>query len=225
MRAALLVAALALVAAGCGDDDTGRDGGPDAGPATSLERPTAIPAADGPVTTGLVTVLDDGGGAELCLGPVALSHPPQCSGTPLVGWDWAEHPEGVETAGRTRWAEFAVTGTFDGTALTPTEVVPAALHDPPAPSATPSTPSTPSPPCAASGQADCDPTPAELDDERVAQLQQEASDVPGFLGSMVVGGVVTVDVVHDDGTLQAWADQEWGEGTVVVVSALRPVAG
>ena len=30
-----------------------------------------------------------------------------------------------------------------------------------------------------------------------------------------------VNVVHDDGTVQAWADAAFGAGTVVVTSALR----
>jgi hypothetical protein len=33
-------------------------------------------------------------------------------------------------------------------------------------------------------------------------------------------GHVLVDVVHDDGSLQAWCDEEYGEGVVLVTSAL-----
>jgi len=34
-------------------------------------------------------------------------------------------------------------------------------------------------------------------------------------------GPVYVDVVHDDGSLQAWADTSFGAGAVRVTSALR----
>ena len=79
------------------------------------------------VTTGFpVTVIDDGDGAELCLGGVAESLPPQCSGPRLLGWSWEDQAGRFEEAGGTRWGDFVVTGTFDGEDLSPTEVVPAA---------------------------------------------------------------------------------------------------
>ena len=34
--------------------------------------------------------------------------------------------------------------------------------------------------------------------------------------------LVVVDVVHDDGSIQDWADQTYGEGLVFVHSALQP---
>ena len=37
---------------------------------------------------------------------------------------------------------------------------------------------------------------------------------------MTYDGYVSVDVVHDDGSLQAWADETYGEGVVVITSAL-----
>lgn len=92
------------------------------------EFPTAVPAADGEVATnGLVTVLDDGDGPELCTF-VAESLPPQCSGTPMSGWDWAAHPEHDDQSG-TKWGLFALTGTFDGTTFAITDAIPAALYD------------------------------------------------------------------------------------------------
>lgn len=79
-------------------------------------------------TDGLATVLDDGDGPELCLGPVAQSLPPQCSGLPMTGWDWADHPEHEEAAG-VRWGSFAVSGTWDGETFAATDATPAALYD------------------------------------------------------------------------------------------------
>lgn len=74
-------------------------------------------------TAGVVTVLDDGDGPELCLGGVAESLPPQCGGPALVGWDWADHEGDFEEVRGTRWGDFQVVGTYDGAQLTVTEVV------------------------------------------------------------------------------------------------------
>jgi hypothetical protein len=67
------------------------------------------------------TVLDDGDGPELCLGPIMTSLPPQCGGPKLAGWDWAR-VESQQRAG-TRWTgpDYVVTGTYDGTTFTLTE--------------------------------------------------------------------------------------------------------
>ena len=74
MRIALrvAVASLILTASGCGSDEA-----VDPGSGGDLTKPTAIPAASGPVT-GLGTVIG-GDSPELCLGAVAESWPPQCS--------------------------------------------------------------------------------------------------------------------------------------------------
>lgn len=127
--AALLVGG---VLSGCGDER--RDGIEDhdtltGGSSTPVDtpvpkQPTQVPAAPGLVLGG-ATVLDDGDGAELCLGGVAESLPPQCGGPPLIGWDWADHEGDFEEASGVKWGDFVVTGTFDGTSVTPTEVVPA----------------------------------------------------------------------------------------------------
>ncbi|WP_137843584.1 hypothetical protein [Microbacterium sp. 2FI] len=72
-----------------------------------------------------VTVLDDGDGAELCLGGVLESLPPQCGGPLLVGWDWSDVEGAYEEESGTRWGSFVVTGTYDSAAdeFTPTDVV------------------------------------------------------------------------------------------------------
>jgi hypothetical protein len=129
-----LVAAAAVLLVGslaaCSNEaDRAIDAAASDSPATPVSSPTAVPKASGDVRTRIPTmVLDDGDGAELCLGGVAESFPPQCGGPRLIGWDWSEHPE-HETARGVRWGEFAVQGTFDGTAITPSLVTPAAADD------------------------------------------------------------------------------------------------
>jgi len=50
---------------------------------------------------GVGTVLDDGDGPELRLGGVAESLPPQCGGTKVLGWDWADIEDQESLAGTT----------------------------------------------------------------------------------------------------------------------------
>ena len=59
-------------------------------------------------------------GPQLCLGGVAESYPPQCSGPDVVGWRWDE-VDGEEAAGGTTWGDFSVVGTWDGDQLTLTQ--------------------------------------------------------------------------------------------------------
>jgi len=63
-----------------------------------------------------VVVLDDGHGAQLCVGGVAASLPPQCGGPELVGWDWADHEGEYEQQAGIRWGDFVVTGRYDASA-------------------------------------------------------------------------------------------------------------
>ena len=51
-------------------------------------------------------------GPEMCNG-VRESLPPQCSGVPIRGWNWAS-VEGAESLNGTTWGRWHVTGTFDG---------------------------------------------------------------------------------------------------------------
>ncbi len=65
-------------------------------------------------------VLEDAShGPQMC-GSIMLSYPPQCGGPDLVGWSWA----GVkhESADQARWGDYRITGRFDGTKFTVTEV-------------------------------------------------------------------------------------------------------
>jgi hypothetical protein len=108
-----------VMVAGCGDQTTRVD------PGTAAEPPQTEPATSAGVMTTRypVMVIDDGDAAELCLGGVMESLPPQCSGPELVGWDWADHDGHYEESGGVRWGEFKVTGTFDGTEVTVTDAV------------------------------------------------------------------------------------------------------
>src|SRR5690349_6784511 len=62
----------------------------DAPPGASLGSLWPAPPTGEVVAQG--TVLDMEGKAELCLGAVAESYPPQCSGLPITNWSW----DGVE---------------------------------------------------------------------------------------------------------------------------------
>ncbi len=212
-----MITVVLLLLAGCG---TGSGGSAPQSGRPSSPMPTAVPAAPGEVRTrGVVTVLDDGR-PELCLGPVAESWPPQCSGPPVLGWDWkqerlrlgqpGEAPgQQHERAGAVRWGQYALTGRWDGTAFTVTASVPAALYEESA---------EPTPGPTADSPASSRPS-AELE----AIARRLGRRLPGALASYVENGRVTVDVIYDDGSLQAWAEEEYGAGTVTVRSMLLDV--
>ena len=105
-----------------------------------------------------------------------------------------------------------MTGTFDGTTLTVRDAVPAALHDPGPLPAEPT-------PCEDLATADCD-GPTE---PRIAEIREELTSLPGMLTIVPSRFVVHADVVYDDGSLQAWADEAYGDGVVVIGSALEPL--
>lgn len=199
MKALLALAAVLLVAAcGTADGSTANDPGGD-------PRPTAIPAAPGPVSTrNIVTVMDSDGSPELCLGPVAESWPPQCGGPTIEGWDWSEHQGAYEKSMAIRWGQFLVTGDWDGTRFTYRSAIAAAVYDP---------------------MAQPEPTyPSPAVQHSRPELEQIASevgkDLPGAQGAYVHDGQVLADVVYDDGSLQAWVDQTYGENVVVLTSML-----
>lgn len=211
---ATLVAALLLAApllAACGDDvaDTATD--PAGSGGSGLERPTEVPAAPGKVrSANLATVMDTGplesGTVELCLGPIAESYPPQCSGPEITNWDWADHDGMFEQQGEVCWGTFAVTGTWDGTSFTLDEAIPGALYDPMFEEPSP----LPEPSKAYSA--------SELE-----AMSEDLGGLPGAQGVYADDGHVLVDVVYDDGSIQDWADEEYGDHVVVVAPALVDV--
>jgi hypothetical protein len=206
MRTALALAALLLVTAcGSGAGTTGTDPGDPGGTA----GPTAIPAAPGTVRTRTVATVMDTGSPELCLGAVAESWPPRCSGLPIDGWDWSQHEGMYQKSGSTRWGQFVVSGTWDGSTFTYADAIAAAVYDPMA-DPTPTYP----PPSVEPGHA---------------ELQEIADrlgrDLPGALSARVDSQRVLVDVVYDDGSLQHHVDREYGEGVVALVPALVESGG
>lgn len=297
----LLVAGLTtlLAASACGTDSGPAPEAADPTVATPTVMPTEIPEPAGEVVA-VTTVLDDGDGAELCLGGVAQSLPPQCGGPQLLGWDWADVDDDFEDVDGVRWGDFAVTGTFDGTDLTVSSVVPAdeyelpeAAEEPEPDFSTPCgepaggwvvDPATTTEEAQQSairvahrlptfGQlwvdhstnpvADEEPDGLEwelamsdpqyvilnvavTDDlagaesairevwggplcvseavmagEDLRRIGRENGELPGVLSWGGESYPLDVHVTFDDGTLQAWVDQEYGEGVVVVSSALR----
>ena len=109
-----VVVPLGLVLAGCGDLDTSsRPGSPSTSPASASSS-----AAAAPELVGTGTVLQEPGRrAVLCLGGVAESLPPQCSGLPITDWDWRE-VVGEERAGGAIFGDYVVAGTYDGERFT-----------------------------------------------------------------------------------------------------------
>jgi hypothetical protein len=302
------VALAALLLAACGTQSSDPEAGAGDDPstpvvtptATPTEKPTEVPAAEGEVTTGgPVTVLDDGRGAEACLGGVLQSLPPQCGGPALVGWEWADHEGDFDERGDTRWGEFVITGIFDGQDITPTDVLPAKDWEP---VETPDEEDPLGTPCPepAGGWQPVDPgtttnealdqaiaranglpgfsqvwvdqsinpasseepgglewelrlndpkllvlnvavtedvagaeaavrevwggalcvSEAPYTDRELARIQDEMLDLPGMHASDHDLDGVNVWVTYDDGSLQAWVDQEYGPGVVEVSSAL-----
>lgn len=179
----------------------------DAAPGASLESLSPAPP-EGEVV-GVGTVMDVAGAVELCLGPVAESYPPQCSGVPLEGWTW-NAVDGAETSGETTWGAYAVQGTYDGETMSVTQPpVMLALYDP---------------------MMIEDPTggePGSTDEATLLGIQEELPSALGdaYLGSTPQDRRLWVDVVWDDGTWQRAADDDYGADVVVIRSALREAAG
>jgi hypothetical protein len=253
-------------------DPSGSDGSAAAAPSDGA--PTPVP--DGEVRTqGLVMVLDDGDGPEMCLGGVAESYPPQCGGPALTDFDWGD--VGFEEASGVKWGSYALTGTFDGTAFTVTDAIPAALYD-------------------VMAEPEQDPLAAACDDATTTDTAKAtpedmdatlaaASALPTYATAWLTGNTINVavtedaegaeaelrrtwggmlcvttverteadlntinqelqaelgeqlltsgsfapdsldaQVVFDDGSIQDWADETYGEGLVRISSALVPTA-
>lgn len=214
----IAAAALTFALAGCATAGSAPDA--PASPGAS-ESPTA-PAA--PVTTGadaqarlaelpmpsatepvlaVGTVLEQDGGSIICVGGVAESAPPQCSGLELVGWDWAAF-EHAETGG-VRWAQgVAIEGSYDAEAQTFTP--------------------TGEPMSAAAIQLPAIEVPeGDLDEATIAAVQEDlwSLERPDFLSSGGERGLLMLNVAFDDGSMQAALDDIYGPGVVFVVPALR----
>lgn len=206
MRSFVALAALLLTLTACGSDGEPTAVDPGGAPSSdgAGEMPSEAPVPAGDVRTRDLATVMDTGTPELCLGPVAESYPPQCGGPAITNWDWKTHGQKMfEQQGETRWGTYAVTGRWDGTAFEVADTVPGALYDPAmvAPSPTP-TPAT------------------SYSEQELTGIQETVQGLPGAQGAYVSDGHVLVDVMYDDGTLQAWADEEYGAAVVVVGSLL-----
>lgn len=210
-RSVVTLSVAALLVSGCASTvgpDNGAVGG-DGLQITPEAPPAAIPA-EGEVL-GQGTVLQvEGEAVAFCLGAVAESYPPQCSGPEIAGWDWAS-VDGHESANGVMWGTYAVQGTWDGEQLTITQPpIMLALYDPmmiPDPLRDPSN-------VGATSEAD------------LLQIQTELHEA-GTVEVLVSGpenGYLFATVVYDDGQVQRYFDELYGSDVVVVESALRPVA-
>jgi hypothetical protein len=102
----LLLAAIALLLAGCAASDPGGD------------VPARSAAAQERRYQATATVLESPDhGPELCLGIVLASFPPQCGGLPIPNWRW-DQVEGEQTAAGTTWGRYQLVGTYDGASFT-----------------------------------------------------------------------------------------------------------
>jgi hypothetical protein len=200
LRAAPLLLAITLLA-GCTTTTPGSGGVP---------LPDPNPAADGAVR-GQGTVIQVGDAEpELCLGAIAESYPPQCSGPVIEGWDWAA-VELQETSGDVTWGAYAVVGLWDGERFELTEQpIPLGLYDPaaqdPDPRLDPATPGAG--------------TEVELQGIQAELLESAAFDQ---LSSWNENGYLFVTVIYDDGSLQEYVDERFGPDLVAILPALSRV--
>jgi hypothetical protein len=68
-------------------------------------------------------------------------------------------------------------------------------------------------------------SPARYTETELNEVSLELQELPGVLSTSAADDVVRADVLYDDGSLQSWADAEYGEGRVEITSALQPVEG
>jgi hypothetical protein len=65
------------------------------------------------------------------------------------------------------------------------------------------------------------PTPqSEYTEAELADIAEGLGELPGAQSFYADRAYARVDVVYDDGSLQAWADDTYGAGVVVVTSML-----
>ena len=201
----LVVVAVSIIAlSGCAAD-VSRGGSP----GSDVPPSSPVAPASGEVFAQ-ATVLQVGSELpQLCLGPIAESYPPQCSGPEVVGWDWTSTDQSEEASG-VIWGAYAVQGTWDGSRLTVTQPpIPLSLFDPmvdPDPYLDPSN----------AGR-----TSDDLLDEMMNSVANLS--LPGFVGAWKMNGYLFVDVVHDVQPAQSILDMRYGPGVAVVRPALKPI--
>lgn len=183
------------------------------GACSTPARPGAQPPAGIPApgeVLGQGTVIQIGDSApQFCLGPVAESYPPQCSGPAIAGWDW-RGLQGVETSGDVTWGGYAVQGTWDGTRFTVTSPpMWLALYDP-----------------IRIVDPQREPENAGMTTQRrLLAIQDElatAGEVQPLM-SWIENGYLFATYVYDDGDIQRHLDATYGADVVLVRPALRDV--
>ena len=139
----------------------------------------------------------------LCVGAVAESAPPQCSGPVLVGWDWDAFDH--EETGGVRWVQgVAIEGTYDAEAQTFT--------------------ATGEPMSAAAITMPAIEVPeGDLSEERIQEICDRlmAMGREDLFSAWGDRGTAVVQVLYDDGSMQEALDAAYGEGAVFVISAMR----
>lgn len=170
-------------------------------------------AADGEVI-GQGTVLQLADAApQFCLGAIAESYPPQCSGPEVVGWDW-EAIQGSELSGDVTWGSYAVQGTWDGTRFTVTAPpILLALYDP-----------------IRIDDPQRDPANAgTTSEQKLRTIQDELSAGPLRTNSLqplmtwIENGYLFVTYIYDDGDIQRYLENKYGADVVLVRPALRVI--
>lgn len=203
---ALAVAGVLLAGCAVGPGDAPTDPGMNADGA-GLDVTAPIPAP-GPVA-GQGTVLQKKGeDPQFCMGPIAESYPPQCSGVALAGWDW-DAVDGEESSGDVTWGAYAITGTWDGTTLTATDSIMLALYDP-MPFTDPL----------------LDPeNTGDTDQATLDEIQNGLDKLPfTFYEAHSENGYLFVTVTYDDGRIQDYMDATYLPDAVAVRSALKDVS-
>ncbi len=205
VRVALAAALVALALAGCATASP-TPGGPvgAGGPVGGDFDPVIAAPGDVTVQGTVVDAADDP--PVLCLGAIAQSAPPRCSGPEIEGWTWSADDLAEEMSGTT-WGSYALTGTWDGTRFAATDRIPLALYDP--------LPTPPDPRLDPAQPGDT--PPAELE-----RIQAELGDAPfDLLGTGAENGYLLIDVIYDDGSVQQLMDDAYGADAVIVRSAMR----
>jgi hypothetical protein len=144
---------------------------------------------------------------QFCMGGIATSDPPLCTGPPLRGWDWSV-ADGEVTVANVIYGDFVVHGTWDGTSFTvtrpPRSIASKESWGEPDPRQDPRHPGTGS-------------------KARLQQIQREIWEKERPVAdTRVENGYLFRYVPHDDGSLQKAMDKRYGPGIVVVRSQLRP---
>lgn len=161
-----------------------------------------VPSADGEVLA-IGTALQTADGPPMLCAMVLTSYPPQCGGPEIEGWDWSAVAH--EEASGVRWTEASIAFLADHDAAAGTLAVVEMLD-----LATLSMPAYEEP----SGS---------IDQATATAIQADlmSLDRADIRGSAANADVATLEVVYDDGSMQAFLDDLYGPGAVWVESWLR----